>query len=117
MSTSRRTALRNARLISADEVFAKARKNPAYREAYDALDEEFSLVAAMIKARTDAGLTQAEVAQRMNTTQAVVARLEGGGRQPSTRTLRRFAAATGHRLRIGFEPDRRGRSAQGARQG
>jgi ribosome-binding protein aMBF1 (putative translation factor) len=117
MSTTRRTATRKAQLISADDVFAKARKSPAYRQAYDALDEEFSLVAAMIKARMDSGLTQAEVAQRMNTTQAVVARLEGGGRQPSTRTLRRFAAATGHRLKIGFEPDRNGRSAQRARQG
>ena len=115
MSTKRRTASRKARLITADEVFAKARKNPAYREAYDALDEEFSLVAAIVKARTDAGLTQAEVAQRMNTTQAVIARLEAGGRQPSARTLRRFAAATGHRLRIGFEPERSGRSAQRAR--
>jgi len=104
-----RTASRKARLTSADAVFAKARKNPAYRAAYDALDDEFSLVAAMIKARIDAGLTQAEVAERMNTTQAVVARLEGGGRQPSTRTLRRFAQATGHKLKIGFEPDRSGR--------
>jgi transcriptional regulator with XRE-family HTH domain len=103
------------RLISADEVFAKARENPAYRAAYDALDDEFSLVAAIIKARLDAGLTQAEVAQRMNTTQAVVARLEAGGRQPSTRTLRRFAKATGHRLKIGFEPEGSGRSAQRAR--
>ena len=59
MSTRRRIALRNARLISAEEVFAKARKSPAYRKAYDALDEEFSLVAAMIKVRTDAGRTRA----------------------------------------------------------
>jgi ribosome-binding protein aMBF1 (putative translation factor) len=115
MRTKRKAAFRKAQLISADEVFAKARKNPTYREAYDALDEEFSLVAAMIKARTDAGLTQAEVAQRMNTTQAVVARLEGGGRQPSTRTLRRFAKATGHKLRIAFEREPNGRQSQGPR--
>jgi ribosome-binding protein aMBF1 (putative translation factor) len=115
MRTKRKAAFRKARLISADEVFAKARKNPTYREAYDALDEEFSLVAAMIKARTDAGLTQAEVAQRMNTTQAVVARLEGGGRQPSTRTLRRFAKATGHKLRIAFERESNARRTQGPR--
>jgi ribosome-binding protein aMBF1 (putative translation factor) len=108
MSRKPSTAPRKARLVSADVVFAKARKKPAYRAAYAALDDEFALVAAMIKARIDAGLTQAEVAERMKTTQAVVARLEGGGRQPSTRTLRRFAQATGHRLKIGFEPDRGG---------
>ena len=95
-----------ARLVPADEVFAKARKNPAYRKAYDALEAEFSLVAEIIKARMDAGLTQDQVAKRMNTTQAVIARLEGGGREPSTRTLRRFAKATGHRLKISFVPER-----------
>ena len=79
-------------------------KNPAYRREYDALEEEFSLTAALIEARTRAGLTQEEVALRMKTTQAVIARLESGGTQPSTRTLLRYAKATGTRLRIGFEP-------------
>jgi transcriptional regulator with XRE-family HTH domain len=101
--------------VAADEVLAKARRNPAYRAAYDALEDEFSLVSAIIKARMDAGLTQAEVAERMNTTQAVVARLEGGGRQPSTRTLRRFAEATGHKLKIAFERESSGRRTQGPR--
>ena len=40
----------------------------------------------------------------MKTTQAVIARLEGGGSKPSTRTLERYAEATGSRLRITFEP-------------
>ena len=42
---------------------------------------------------------------RMKTTQAVIARLEGGGSMPSTRTLERYGEATGSRLRISFEPD------------
>jgi ribosome-binding protein aMBF1 (putative translation factor) len=91
-------------LVPAERVFAKARTNPAYRRAYSALDGEFTLVASLIRARLAAGLTQAEVARRMGTTQAVVARLEAGGREPSTRTLRRFADATGHRLTIAFAP-------------
>jgi hypothetical protein len=40
----------------------------------------------------------------MQTTQALVARLEGGGSRPSTRTLEKYARATGSRLRITFEP-------------
>lgn len=92
------------RIIPAEQVFAEARKRPGYAEAYDSLEEEFSLVDALIKARTRSGLTQAELAARMNTTQAVIARLEGGGRRPSTRTLERLARATGHRLRISFVP-------------
>ena len=80
-------------------------KDPKYRREYEALEEEFSLVAALIEARTRAGLTQEQVAQRMKTTQAVIARLEGGGSKPSTRTLERYAEATGSRLKITFEPE------------
>lgn len=86
-------------------------KDPAFRAAYDAMEEEFTLVTALIAARAKAGLTQAELARRMGTTQAVVARLEGGKAQPSTRTLERFAAATGCKLKISLEPLRRKRAA------
>jgi transcriptional regulator with XRE-family HTH domain len=40
----------------------------------------------------------------MKTTQSTVARLESGRGQPSTRTLLRFAKATGHRIKISFQP-------------
>ena len=73
-------------------------------KAYAALEEEFALAAALIEARAHAGLTQEQLAQRMHTTQAVIARLESGRVKPSTRTLERLAAATGMRLRISFEP-------------
>ena len=92
-------------VIPAAQVFAEARARPGYAEAYDALEEEFSMVTALIKARTRSGLTQAELAKRMSTTQAVIARLEAGGRRPSTRTLERIAKATGHRLEINFVPE------------
>ena len=80
------------------------RTDPAYRREYQALEPEFALIEAMIQARADAHLTQAELACRMGTTQAVIARLEGGRTKPSTRTLERLAQATGMRLRISFEP-------------
>ena len=92
------------KLISADELHAKWLKEPKYRRAYDDLEEEFRLASAMIEALTRAGLTQEELARRMNTKQAVIARLESGRARPSTRTLERFAKATGHRIRIVFEP-------------
>ncbi len=81
-------------------------KDPEFRAAYDALEEEFSLVEAIIKARVEADMTQEEVAAAMGTTQTAVARMEGG-HLPSTRTLQRFADATGTRLKISFEPVRR----------
>jgi ribosome-binding protein aMBF1 (putative translation factor) len=78
-------------------------KDAAYRKEYDALEEEFTVMAAIAKARRRAGLSQAELARRMNTTQSTVARLESGRGQPSTRTLVRFARATEHRLKISFQ--------------
>ena len=81
-------------------------KEPDYRREYDLLEEEFTLAAAVAKARRRAGLSQAELARRMKTTQSTVARLESGRGRPSTRTLTRFAKATGHRLKISFEPTR-----------
>jgi ribosome-binding protein aMBF1 (putative translation factor) len=79
-------------------------KDPELRAEYEALEPEFALASALIEARSRAGMTQEQVAQAMGTTQAVIARLEGGRVKPSTRTLERFAKATGTRLRIRFEP-------------
>lgn len=79
-------------------------KDPEYRREYDALEEEFALILEVAKARKRAGLSQAELARRMKTTQSTIARLESGRSLPSTRTLGRFAKATGHRLKISFEP-------------
>jgi len=91
------------KMIPIESAFAEWRKDPRYRQAYQELEQEFSLAAAMILARARAGLTQEQLARRMRTTQAVVARLESGRVKPSTRTLERFAAATGTRLKISFE--------------
>ncbi len=81
-------------------------KDPKYREAYDALEAEFALAAAIAEARGRAGLTQQEVAQRMHTTQSNIARLEAGRTTPSTRTLEKFAEAVGTKLKISFVPIR-----------
>ena len=78
--------------------------DPEYRAAYDALEDEFALVGALIQARTRAQLSQAEVASRMGTTESAVSRLESGRVKPSTRTLERYAKATGHKLHISLEP-------------
>jgi len=99
------------KFIPAEESFARWRKDPEFVEAYQALQEEFALASAMIKARGEADMTQEQVAKAMGTTQAVVARLESGKVLPSTRTLERFAKATRTRLRITFERERAPRGA------
>ena len=85
------------------DLHRKWSRDTTYRAAYDELGPEFELARALIEARVGAGLTQAQLAERMKTTQSVVARLEGGRVHPSTRTLERIAQATGTRLKISFE--------------
>jgi len=92
------------KFIPIDETIQEWRKDPEYISQFEALDEEFALVRALLNARIKAHLTQEELAKRMETSQATIARLETGKRMPSTRTLKRFAKATGTRLKIIFEP-------------
>ncbi len=97
------------KFIPVEEAFREWHKDFEFVAAYDALEDEFAVASALIKARGDAAMTQEQVAKAMGTTQAVVARLESGKTMPSTRTLERFAKATHTRLRISFEPEKPGR--------
>ncbi len=83
--------------------------SPSYRAAYEALEGEFVLARVLIDARARAGLSQAQLAERMHTSQSYIARIEGGRVQPSTAVLERLARATGTRLQIRFVPVRRPR--------
>ncbi len=86
------------------DLHKKWMKEPKYKKAYNALEEEFVLASAVMDVRNRAGLTQEQLARKMGTTQPVVARLESGRTRPSMRTLERLAQATGSRLLISFEP-------------
>ncbi len=87
-----------------NELHKKWGENPEYQRAYDELEVEFELARTLIDARVAAGLTQAQVAERMKTSQAAIARMEGGKVKPSAGSLERYAKAIGSRLHISFEP-------------
>lgn len=81
--------------------------DPKVRAEYDRLNrEEFALLDAMLAARRAAGLSQADVAERMGTKAPAVTRLERalatGQHSPSIDTLRKYAAACGKKLVISF---------------
>jgi predicted transcriptional regulator len=80
----------------------KALAKPGVSAAYDELAEEFAFLDEVLKARSKTGLTQAEVAERMGTTQSAVARLESANAKhsPSLATLQRYAQALGHRVEV-----------------
>lgn len=90
--------------ISVNASVKRWRKDPEFRAAYEALDEEFAIASQMIEARTRAGLTQDELARRMHTSQSSIARLESGRSKPSVSTLEKLAAATNSKLRLTLEP-------------
>lgn len=96
------TAIMTRKFIPARELIDQWMKDPEFAKEYDVLEEEFALASAVIGARAKANLTQAELANRMNTTQSAIARLEGGKSRPSTSTLGKLAKATGTRLQISF---------------
>ncbi len=76
----------------------KALKNPAVRAEYDRLEPEVALAHELIRARTKAGLTQAQVARRMRTSQSAVARMESANGLPSMSSLVKYARAVGRKI-------------------
>ena len=86
-----------------DQLVNKLMRRPGVRAEVDRLErEESALLDALLKARQDAGLTQAQVAERMGTQAPAVARLERalatGRHSPSVATLRKYVKACGRRL-------------------
>jgi ribosome-binding protein aMBF1 (putative translation factor) len=79
---------------------ARLLADPEVRREYVALAPEFEISAELLRARLRAGLSQAELAARMRTSQSAVARLESGQTLPSTKTILRFAEATGSKIHL-----------------
>jgi transcriptional regulator with XRE-family HTH domain len=88
------------------ELKARALQRLEVKAEFEALEPEFTLLREMLNARKQAGLTQAEVAERMGTKAPAVTRLESslasGKHSPSLATLRKYARAMGYRLEIHF---------------
>ena len=83
------------------------------RGAHDALGEDVAFLDEVLRARADAGLTQAQVAARVGTTQSAIARLESGAlkHSPSIATLQKYAKALGCRVEVKLVKVRRPTSA------
>ena len=86
-----------------EKVIEKLMRRPGVRAEVERLErEEFTLFNVLLKARHEAGLSQAQVAKRMGTQAPAVARLERalatGKHSPSVATLRKYVSACGKRL-------------------
>ncbi len=92
-------------MLTHEKMVAKMLQNPAVRAEYERIErEEGPMLDAILAARREAGLTQAQVAERMGTKAPAVARLEAalisGTPSPSLATLRKYAAALGKRVQV-----------------
>jgi transcriptional regulator with XRE-family HTH domain len=89
-------------MLTHKQLRAKALAREDVATEYERLGAEFDLLDEFLRARAESGLTQAEVAERIGTTQSAVARMESGKgkHSPSIATLTRYAEALGHRLEI-----------------
>jgi transcriptional regulator with XRE-family HTH domain len=86
----------------------RALARPGVKAAYDASAEDFAFLDEVLRARAEAGLTQAEVAERIGTTQSAVARLESAEpkHSPSIATLQRYAKALGYTVQVKLVKER-----------
>ena len=93
------------KIMAHEQMIAHMLKNPAVRVEHDRLNrEEFAILDEILAARRAAGLSQAQVAERMGTKAPAIARLESalasGKHSPSLNTLRKYAAALGKRVEV-----------------
>jgi len=89
-------------MLTHKQLRAKAIGRAEVKAEFEELGEEFALLDEFLKARADQGLTQAQVAEKIGTTQSAVARMESGKgkHSPSLATLSKYAEALGCRLEV-----------------
>jgi len=86
------------------EDIAERMRNPAFAEAFNALEPEFQIARQIIALRLQQGLTQKELAERVGTKQSGISRLESMSQLPSLSFLKRVAEALGAQLQIRLVP-------------
>lgn len=74
--------------------------NPKLRAEYEALAPQYEIISAVIAARLEQKMTQAELAERADTKQSNISRFESGNYNPSIDFLQKIAGALGKNLEI-----------------
>jgi transcriptional regulator with XRE-family HTH domain len=97
-------------MLTHKQLRAQALKRLEVSAEFEKLIEEFALLDEFLRARTEQGLTQADVAERIGTTQSAVARMESGRgkHSPSLATLSKYAQALGCKLEVRLVRERSG---------
>ena len=78
-------------------------KDPEFKKLYEESQPEVEIAKAVIRTRIENKITQKELAEKMNTTQSVISRVEQGKTSPSISLLKRLAAALNTTLQVQFK--------------
>lgn len=78
-------------------------KDPGVKKEYDRLAPQYAVISQLIAIRSKKGLTQKELAKRLDTKQSAIARLESGNYNPTLEFLQKTAEALGRKLVISFK--------------
>lgn len=95
--------MKNYGHVDWDDYSKELLKRPGFKEALEETRLEYEIARALIKARIEKGLTQAEIAKRMNTKQSVISRVENARTMPSLAFLKRLAEVLGASLQVQFK--------------
>ena len=79
-------------------------KNPEFRAEYEALEPEYQVIRALLRAREEQNLSQRQLSERTGIAQADISRIETGEGNPTIKTLQKIAEGLGMMLRLDFVP-------------
>lgn len=82
------------------ELLQEEMENPEFKQAWDDMELEYKVADLLIKLRSGAGLTQAELAEKAGTTQSAIARMESARILPKLDSLFRIAKICGKDIEI-----------------
>ncbi|MBU0576346.1 helix-turn-helix domain-containing protein [Patescibacteria group bacterium] len=88
------------KFISWREDLAERLKNPEFKKEWDKLEPEYQLAKQLYEKRRAKKLSQRDLAKKMKTSQAAVARIEAGSGNPTLSTLKNAVQAMGSKLEI-----------------
>lgn len=81
----------------------KLEADPELKKEYELLEDEYNLVKAIIQLRKDAGLTQAQMAEKTGIDQSNISKLENGKLNPTFEMLEKLAKPLQKKVRLTFE--------------
>lgn len=87
-----------------EDTLREQMKDPAFREEWEATEEEYQFAKAMLEARRAHSLTQKQLSELTGISQADISRLETGNAHPSFATMKKIAHGMGMHLHFTFVP-------------